>query len=261
MNGIGLAGNSVGKIRYCGRSCVGSRYEDVTSLKRWRCFIIRELKGSRSSRLTAQFDEFPVLAFHQADHIAFLGFPGRGDQVEFTAFVNLYPLVHASAFQGNDTSDLGILNVGNCQKGRIAGRHDRGMGAGRWLGVLVSFHEIGSRAVVLVAEDHLPGIVHIFLFSVFESDGISPHGLFPVTPYLQRPVLLLDVEPGHFAALVLEQVYVTLHSPEDAVVVVSVGNRYELHGRILLHKHDTRLIVLVLAIVHLIVFMVPHDHV
>lgn len=33
------------------------------------------------------------------------------------------------------------------------------------------------------------------------------------------------------------------------------------HGRILLHKHDTCLIVLVLTIVHLIVFMVPHDHV
>ena len=54
---------------------------------------------------------------------------------------------------------------------------------------------------------------------------------------------------------------VTLHSPEDTGVVVSVGNGDNLNARILLDVVDVGLVVLVGTVVQFVVLVVPYEHV
>ena len=135
------------------------------------------------------------------------------------------------------------------------------MKLGRRVLVLVSVHKVRRRAVILITEDHLTVIVHIFLLGVLESHGNSPDTFTPVTPYFQAPVFLLQVESRHFTRLVLVGFNVAFKRPEDTVVVVSIGNRNNLHRRIFLYIHDISLVILVLSVMQFIVFMIQYNKV
>ena len=135
------------------------------------------------------------------------------------------------------------------------------MKLGRRVLVLVSVHKVRRRAVILITEDHLARIVHIFFLGVLEAHGNSPDTFTPVTPYFQAPVFLLQVESRHFTRLVLVGFNVAFKRPEDTVVVVSIGNRDNLYRRIFLHIHDISLVILVLSVMQFIVFMIQYNKV
>ena len=131
----------------------------------------------------------------------------------------------------------------------------------RRLRILIGFDKIRCRTVVFIAENHLTRIVHVFFLCVFESYCISPGRFFPVTPYFQSPVLLLNIEFRHFSRLIFECMDITFQRPKNTMVIISVRHCYKFHRRIFFHVHNISLVVLILRIMQFIVLVVPHNHV